>query len=157
MSPAGLLRFLQRLAAVGRRRLGGRGVAAEGGDVALRRVTARTVHDAADLVESYRFNVVGRPGDGAGERHAQGDRLRVGPRTPAVREAAEAVAILLSLGAVHRRGDVGAAGHEPTVARVGWPSVDPALLVEESVTAIVQIQGKVRACLRSPRTSPSPS
>jgi leucyl-tRNA synthetase len=33
------------------------------------------------------------------------------------------------------------------VARAGWPAVDPALLVEESVTAVVQIQGKVRARL----------
>ena len=38
-------------------------------------------------------------------------------------------------------------GHEPTVARAGWPVVDPALLVEDSVTAVVQIQGKVRARL----------
>ncbi len=38
-------------------------------------------------------------------------------------------------------------GHQPTVARVGWPVVDEALLVEDSVTAVVQIQGKVRARL----------
>ena len=38
-------------------------------------------------------------------------------------------------------------GHEPTVARAGWPAVDPALLVEDSVTAVVQVQGKVRARL----------
>ena len=38
-------------------------------------------------------------------------------------------------------------GHQPTVARVGWPTVDPALLVEDAVTAVVQIQGKVKARL----------
>ena len=38
-------------------------------------------------------------------------------------------------------------GHEPTVSRVPWPEVDPALLVEESVTAVVQVQGKVRSRL----------
>ena len=38
-------------------------------------------------------------------------------------------------------------GHQPTVARVGWPVVDPALLVEDTVTAVVQIQGKVKARL----------
>jgi leucyl-tRNA synthetase len=38
-------------------------------------------------------------------------------------------------------------GHEPTVARSGWPAVDPELLVESSVTAVVQVQGKVRARL----------
>jgi leucyl-tRNA synthetase len=38
-------------------------------------------------------------------------------------------------------------GHEPTVARSGWPDVDPELLVESSVTAVVQVQGKVKARL----------
>jgi len=38
-------------------------------------------------------------------------------------------------------------GHQPTVARAGWPAVDPALLVEDTVTAVVQVQGKVRARL----------
>ena len=38
-------------------------------------------------------------------------------------------------------------GHQPTVARAGWPAVDEALLVEDSVTAVVQVQGKLRARL----------
>jgi leucyl-tRNA synthetase len=38
-------------------------------------------------------------------------------------------------------------GHEPTVARVGWPAVDESLLVQDSITAIVQVQGKLRAKL----------
>ncbi len=35
-------------------------------------------------------------------------------------------------------------GHEPTVARTAWPVADPELLVEESVTCVVQVAGKVR-------------
>jgi leucyl-tRNA synthetase len=35
-------------------------------------------------------------------------------------------------------------GHEPTVALAGWRKADPALLVEESVTCVVQVDGKVR-------------
>jgi leucyl-tRNA synthetase len=35
-------------------------------------------------------------------------------------------------------------GHDPCVALAGWPEVDPALLVEDSVTCVVQIAGKVR-------------
>jgi leucyl-tRNA synthetase len=38
-------------------------------------------------------------------------------------------------------------GHEPSVARAGWPAVDEALLVDDTVTAIVQIQGKVKGRL----------
>ena len=71
-----------------------------------------------------------------------------GPADPAVREAAEAVAILLSLVAPYTAEEMWERlGHEPTVARAGWPAVDPALLVEDAVTAVVQIQGKVRARL----------
>jgi leucyl-tRNA synthetase len=41
-------------------------------------------------------------------------------------------------------------GHAPTVAAAGWPQADPALLVEDSVTCIVQVAGKVRAKLSVP-------
>ena len=40
------------------------------------------------------------------------------------------------------------------MARAGWPTVDPALLVEDTVTCVVQVQGKVRARLEvSPEVS----
>ena len=65
-----------------------------------------------------------------------------------MREAAEAVTILLSLVAPYTAEEMWERlGHEPTVARVGWPEVDEALLVEETVTAVVQVKGKVRARL----------
>ena len=71
-----------------------------------------------------------------------------GPDDPAVREAAEAVAIMLSLVAPYTAEEMWERlGHEPTVARAGWPAVDEALLVEDAVTAVVQVQGKVRARL----------
>jgi leucyl-tRNA synthetase len=35
-------------------------------------------------------------------------------------------------------------GHEPSVARAAWPAADPALLVEDSVTCVIQVDGKVR-------------
>ncbi len=35
-------------------------------------------------------------------------------------------------------------GHEPTVALAGWPAFDPGLATEESVTAVVQVSGKLR-------------
>lgn len=36
-------------------------------------------------------------------------------------------------------------GREPTVARTTWPVVDERLVTEQSVTAVVQVNGKVRA------------
>jgi leucyl-tRNA synthetase len=35
-------------------------------------------------------------------------------------------------------------GYEPTVALAGWRKADPTLLIEESVTAVFQVDGKVR-------------
>ena len=106
------------------------------------------MHDAAELVEAHRFNVmVARVMELVNATRKAIDS-GCGPADPAVREAAEAVAILLSLVAPYTAEEMWERlGHEPTVARAGWPAVDPALLVEESVTAVVQIQGKVRARL----------
>jgi len=39
-------------------------------------------------------------------------------------------------------------GHAPSVANASWPTVDPRLLVEESVTCVIQVQGKVRGRLQ---------
>jgi leucyl-tRNA synthetase len=58
------------------------------------------------------------------------------------------VAILLSLVAPYTAEEMWSRlGHEATVARAGWRQVDPELLVEDAVTAVVQVQGKVRARL----------
>lgn len=39
-------------------------------------------------------------------------------------------------------------GHAPpSVANAAWPSVDESLLVQDTVTCVVQVQGKVRAKL----------
>ena len=79
--------------------------------MALRKVTHQTVHDAAELLESHRFNVVVARMMELVNATRKAIDSGCGPADPAVREAAETVAILLSPGrAVHRRGDVGAAG-----------------------------------------------
>jgi leucyl-tRNA synthetase len=71
-----------------------------------------------------------------------------GGADPAVREAVEAVAVLLSLVAPYTAEEMWERlGHRPTVAAAGWPEVDEALLVEDSVTCVVQVKGKVRARL----------
>ena len=36
-------------------------------------------------------------------------------------------------------------GHQPSVALALWPAVDPTLVKAESVTAVVQINGKIKA------------
>ncbi len=155
MSPDGSLRFLQRAWRLSGDVTSAPGVDVSTGDAALRRTTARTVHEAAELVENYRFNVMVAKMMELVNATRKAIDSGVGPADPAVREAAEVVAILLSLVAPYTAEEMWERlGHQPTVARAGWPVVDPALLVQESVTAVVQIQGKVRARLEvSPEIS----
>jgi leucyl-tRNA synthetase len=148
MSPEGSLRFLQRAWRLSGDVTSEPGVDVAGGDEALRRTTARTVHDAAELVETYRFNVMVAKVMELVNATRKAIDSGVGPADPAVREAAEAVTILLSLVAPYTAEEMWERlGHEPTVARVGWPAVDEALLVEDTVTAVVQVKGKVKARL----------
>ncbi|HET8561829.1 MAG TPA: leucine--tRNA ligase [Marmoricola sp.] len=148
VSPAGSLRFLQRAWRLSGDVTSSPGTDPAAGDVALRRVTHRTVHEAAELVEGQRFNVmVARVMELV---NATRKAIDAGPGAgdPAVREAAEAVAVLLSLVAPYTAEEMWERlGHAPSVARSGWPAVDAALLVEDSVTAVVQVQGKVKARL----------
>lgn len=121
------------------------GIDFSGGDVELRKVTHRTVDEVTKLVESHRFNVaVARMMElTTAARRA----IDAGPGAadPAVREAAETLAIMLSLVAPYVAEEGWERlGHAPSVAKAGWPEADPALLVQESVTAVVQVAGKVR-------------
>jgi leucyl-tRNA synthetase len=115
------------------------------GNLALRQVTHRTLRDVTQLVDHFRFNVaVARVMELV---NAIRKTVDVGPGAadPAVREAVEAVVIMLSLFAPYTAEDAWARlGHQPTVFHAGWPQADPALLVEASVTCVVQINGKVR-------------
>ncbi|WP_110182526.1 leucine--tRNA ligase [Nocardioides solisilvae] len=148
VSPAGALKFLQRAW-----RLSGDVTSAPGtdpadGDRALRQVTHRTVRDAESLVESHRFNVVVARTMELVNATRKAIDSGPGAADPAVREAVEAVAVLLSLVAPYVAEEMWERlGHEPSVARAGWPTVEESLLVQESVTAVVQVRGKVRARL----------
>jgi leucyl-tRNA synthetase len=148
LSPGGSLKFLQRAWRLSGDVASPAGTSPESGDVGLRKATHKTVHEAEQLVDTYRFNVlVARVMELVNATRKAIDS-GCGPADPAVREATEAVAILLSLVAPYTAEEMWERlGHRPTVARAGWPTVDPALLVEESVTAVVQIQGKLRAKL----------
>jgi len=121
------------------------------GDLALRRATAKAVDEATKAVESFRFNVAVAKTMELVNAARKAIDSGPGGADPAVREAAEAVAVLLSLVAPYTAEEMWERlGHEPTVALAGWPTVDPALLVEDTVTCIVQVAGKVRDRLEVP-------
>ncbi len=151
VSPAGSLKFLQRAWRLASDVTSDPGVDPTTGDLALRRVTHRLVAEIDELITTERFNVaVARTMElvNAGRRTID---TGAGPGDPAVREAAEAVAVMLSLVAPYVSEEMWEAlGHAPSVANAAWPSVDPRLLVEETVTCVIQVQGKVRGRLQVP-------
>ncbi len=127
------------------------GADASTGDTELRRATARALHDAAVAVESFRFNVAVAKVMELVNATRKCIDTAAGPADPAVRAAVEAVAIMLSLVAPYTAEDMWSRlGHEPAVALTGWPAVDASLLVDETVTCIVQVSGKVRGKLQVP-------
>ncbi|HEY3036819.1 MAG TPA: leucine--tRNA ligase [Streptosporangiaceae bacterium] len=150
MNPDAIVKFLGRVW-----RLAGEAGAADtghgAGDTELRKITHRTVDEVSRLVEAARLNVaVARLMElTSATRRA----IDAGPGAgdPAVREAAETLAVLLSIFAPYTAEECWELlGHEPSVAQAGWPSADPALLVEDLVTCVVQVNGKVRDRLEVP-------
>lgn len=145
VSPVGSQKFLARAW-----RLSGDvhslpGIEFGSGDAALRRFTHRFLADVPGLIENFKFNVaVARTMEMVNHTRKTVDQ-GPGGLDPAVREATEAIALALSLFAPHTAEDMWERlGHEPSVALQRWPDADHTLLVEESVTAIVQIDGKLR-------------
>jgi leucyl-tRNA synthetase len=68
-----------------------------------------------------------------------------------VREAAEALVIMISLFAPYTAeecwadlGNAAATGPAASVGRAPWPAADAALLVQEVITCVIQVNGKVR-------------
>ncbi len=121
------------------------------GDLALRKVTHRTIDEVTRLVEAARLNVaVARLMELTSAARRAIDS-GPGAADPAVREAAETLAVLLSLFAPYTAEECWELlGKPPSVAQAGWPSADPALLVQDLVTCVVQVDGKVRDRLEVP-------
>ena len=121
------------------------------GNAALRKHTHQLLLDAPTLVEHYKFNVVvARLMDQVNVTRKAIDS-GVGAADAAVRESAEAVAMILSLFAPYTAEDMWAKlGHEPTVALQVWPTADESLLVDDEITMVVQVDGKVRERLTLP-------
>ncbi|NUP75650.1 MAG: leucine--tRNA ligase, partial [Sinomonas sp.] len=145
VSPSGSAKFLARAWRLGQDVTSEPGTDPAGGDRSLRAVTHRTLAEASELVEAHKFNVVIAKVMELVNATRKAIDSGPGGADPAVREAVETVAIILSLVAPYTAEDLWAAlGHQPSIVRASWPAHDPSLLVEETVTAVVQVQGKVR-------------
>ena len=145
VSPSGSVKFLNRAWRISGDVTSPVGTDFSKGDLALRKVTHKALHDVGFAVESFRFNVaVARVMELVNATRKAIDS-GCGPADPAVREAAEAIAISLSLVAPFTSEEMWEIlGHKPGVALAGWPEVDPKLLEADAVTAILQVNGKIK-------------
>lgn len=151
VSPSGAQKFLGRAWRLAQDVTSAPGADAAHGAVEVRRATHRTVADAQALLDQHKFNVVIAKTMELVNTLRKAIDSGAGPADPAVREGVEVVAILLSLVAPYTAEDMWhALGHDDAVLRAGWPVVDESLLVDDTITAVVQVQGKVKDRLEVP-------
>ncbi|MEO7147239.1 MAG: leucine--tRNA ligase [Terrimesophilobacter sp.] len=145
VSPAASAKFLARAWRLASDVTSTQNVVWKDGDIALRRHVHHFLADGPGLAESLKFNVmVARIMDLVNVTRKAIDS-GPGGADPAVREATEVITIALGMFAPYTAEDMWEKlGHEPTVALAGWRKADPALLIEESVTCVVQVDGKLR-------------
>jgi leucyl-tRNA synthetase len=155
VSPAGSAKFLARAWRLAGDVTSDPEIDWKTGDVALRRQTHRFLAEAPGLIEAFKFNVVIARMMELVNATRKAIDSGSGGGDAAVREAAEVIAIALSLFAPYTAEEMWSKlGYEPTIAHVTWRKADRTLLVEESVTAILQVDGKVRDRVEvSPKTS----
>ena len=145
VSPAGSVKYLARVARLAE------DVAALSGsdrDVTVDRAVARAVDDVTRATEAQRLNVA------VAKLMELTNALRKGldggsPAGGSLRDGAEALAVMLGCWAPYTAEEAWSRlGHDveagDSVHDTTWPTADPALLVQESVTCVVQVQGKVR-------------
>jgi leucyl-tRNA synthetase len=145
VSPSGSAKFLARAWRTANDVRSEAGVDFAKGDATLRKATHSFLRDFGPLIENFKFNV------GVAKVMELVNALRktidgaAGPADPAVREAAEVVAKALSLFSPYTAEDMWSKlGHQAPVALAGLPEADLSLVVESSIVAVVQVDGKVR-------------
>ncbi|MDA3036461.1 MAG: leucine--tRNA ligase [Actinomycetota bacterium] len=145
VSPAGSLKFLNRAWRISQEVTSKPGVDFKTGNLELRKVTHKTLADIELAVESFRFNVtIARIMELVNATRKAIDS-GCGAQDPAVREAAEAIAITLSLVAPYTAEDMWEKlGHKPAIANTGWPKIDQSLIGADNVIVILQINGKIK-------------
>lgn len=147
VSPGASLRFLNRALRVMSEAgaASAPGIDPAGGEVDLRKVTHQSLDKISAAVENFRFNVaIARLMELVTATRRAID-TGAGAADPAVREAAECIAVTLSLVAPYVAEEGWERlGHTGSVVVGNWLSPDPQLLVQETVTCVVQVANKVR-------------
>jgi len=112
-------------------------------DLATKRLLHKTIHALRTDYDALRFNTA------IARLIEFNNALTKLPHVP--REAAEALVVMTAPVAPHLAEELWAKlGHADTLTYVDFPTADLALLVEDTVTCVVQVQGKVRDRLEVP-------
>lgn len=121
----------------------------------LRRLVHKTIAVVGDDLDRFQFNKA--------VAHIREMTNALGELgTPAVesdaawvlREGLEAAARLIGPMMPHLGEEMWSAlGRDSLIAETAWPEADPALLVEDSVTVAVQVNGKLRATIELPKNA----
>ncbi len=145
VSPAGSLKFLNRAWRISQDVSSKPGVNFKSGDIELRKAIHKSLSEIELAVESFRFNVVIARIMELVNATRKAIDSGCGPADPSVREAAETIAICLSLVAPYTAEDMWEKlGHKPAIANAGWPVIDKSLLGVDNVIAILQVNGKIK-------------
>ena len=117
------------------------------GDEELRRATARAIHDVTQAIEGFAFNKA------IAVLYAFTNTLaKANGSTPVMKEAMRALAQLMQPMVPHIAESIWAyQGGTGLCCQAPWPKADPALLVDDTVTLPVQINGKRRAEISVPK------
>ncbi len=125
----------------------------------LRRTTHKVIAGVTDDIEKFRFNrAVARlyefanALDDAKTLDANSGDAKGGGLTGARREALEIMTRLLAPMMPHLAEELWQSlGHKSLLAEMPWPEADPELIIDDTVTVAVQVNGKLRATLSLPR------
>jgi len=150
VSPTGSVKWLARVV-----RLATDVAALSGGDrdAPVDKAVAKTVDQVTRLTESHRLNVsIARFMELTNTMRKAVDG---GVGAPSLRDGVEALAVMLSCYAPYTAEELWSQlGHDvrggDSVHDTTWPTADPALLVDDTVTCVVQVAGKLRDKLEVP-------
>jgi leucyl-tRNA synthetase len=122
------------------------------GDVDLAKATARAIDEVTKGIEGFAFNKA------IASLYAFTNTLaRANASTPVMKEAIRTLAQLMSPMTPHLAEDIWAyQGGSGLCAMAPWPKADPALLIDDTVTLPIQINGKRRAEISVPKDMPGP-
>ncbi len=122
--------------------------------MALRRVTHKAVAAVTEDIEKFRFNRgVAKIYEFANALAEVKDAaLTDAGGLWARREALDTLTLLIGPMMPHLAEEIWQAlGHKTLVAESAWPEADPTLIIDDTVTVAVQVNGKLRATIELPR------